>query len=195
MRRMSPGPQARPGQPRVASQRSAAQPAGADATEAGERSFAPRNAELFLASMADDGSCTAVPPALKVILGRQGASGLWEEPGRDTLDVTVEALAALLHYNVRASHPVHGAQVKKAIVALLEAVAAADDDVAPVALALGLAWLLSTGRRTRRAIEDLAKRRPGLESLTTAFESERKARSHVDRAWAARRAVASSTVP
>jgi len=190
MRRISLGAQAPSAQSRVTSQPVAALPSRPNATEAGARSFAPLNAGLC--SMAD-GSSTAVPPPLKVILGRQGASGLWEEAGRDTLDVTVEALAALLHFNVRASHPVHGGQVKKAIFALLEAVAAADADVAPVALALGLAWLLSTGRRSRRAIEDLAKSRRGLESLTTALDSEGEARSHVDRAWAARRAAPSST--
>lgn len=95
-------------------------------------------------------------PALE-LLSRQAASGLWEEPGRDPAAVTVDALLALLRLGLSTSHPVHGAQLKKAVDALLARLGAATVEPHVRELALGVAWLLASGRRTRSAIEDAAR--------------------------------------
>src|SRR5262249_38049916 len=61
------------------------------------------------------------------ILARQGASGLWDAPGESTpLRATLDALLSLLRANVTTAHPVHGAQIKKAISALLSALDVVD---------------------------------------------------------------------
>jgi Ca-activated chloride channel family protein len=89
------------------------------------------------------------------VLGRQAASGLWEEPGKDAIEVTASALVALLRLGVTGAHPVYGAQVKKAVEAVLERLAATPQLDARVAqLALGVAWLMATGRRTKKQVED-----------------------------------------
>jgi hypothetical protein len=46
-------------------------------------------------------------------------------------------------------------------------------------LALGVAWLVSSGRRTRQAIEEAVERRGP--SLAAALGSEPAVRTHVDR--------------
>src|SRR5262249_41585309 len=43
------------------------------------------------------------------VLGRQAASGLWEEPGKDALLVTASALVTLLRLGVTGAHSVYGA--------------------------------------------------------------------------------------
>src|SRR5205085_2446500 len=49
------------------------------------------------------------------LLSTQAASGLWEEAGKDPIESTATTLVALLRLGVTAAHPVHGAQVKKAV--------------------------------------------------------------------------------
>ena len=123
----------------------------------------------------------AVDP-VTALFERQAASGLWEEPGRDPIDVTVDALLALVRLGVSASHPVHGAQTKKAVDALLEALSHAPNlDPKLAELALAAAWLLSTGRRTRVAIKDAAAHRPGLEGLAAVLGRDEDVRAHVER--------------
>lgn len=91
------------------------------------------------------------------ILGRQAASGLWEEPGKDPIEATAAALVALLRLGLTSAHPIHGAQIKKAIEAVLERFAAAPPkDARIVQLVLGVAWLVASGRRTRGQIEAVA---------------------------------------
>jgi Ca-activated chloride channel family protein len=86
---------------------------------------------------------------------------LWDESDATADDelrrvrATARALLELLDLGVTSTHALHGGQVKKAIEALLPlipSVAARDPKVAE--LALGAAWLSSSGRRTRRQIED-----------------------------------------
>ena len=98
---------------------------------------------------------------LTALLSRQLASGLWDERDSTADDevrrarATARALLDLADLGVTSSHALHGAQVKKAIEALLALapqVAQRDHKVAE--LALGVAWLVSSGRRTRRQIED-----------------------------------------
>jgi len=110
------------------------------------------------------------------LLGRQAASGLWEEPGKDAVEVTATALVALLRLGVTGAHAVYGAQVKKAVEALLERLAAAPNVDARIAqLAFGIAWLVASGRRTKKEIEDAGASR-GL-----SFADETSVRAEVER--------------
>ena len=88
-----------------------------------------------------------------VLLGRQGAGGLWDGP--DPVLATARALLELFDLGITATHAVHGALVKKAIEAVLAAPPSASR-----ALALGVAWLLASGRRTRDAIALAAQAHP-----------------------------------
>jgi Ca-activated chloride channel family protein len=118
------------------------------------------------------------------ILERQAASGMWEEPGEDAIEVTTRALVALVRLGVSSSHPIHGAQTKKAVGALLAAIAAAPALAPKLAeVALGALWLLSTGRRTRTAIRDLVGARRGLEALSALLghDDDDDVRAHVER--------------
>jgi len=115
------------------------------------------------------------------LLSRQAASGLWEEDGRDPIEATALALLALLRLGLSTSHPVHGAQLKKAVEALLAHLASASSGARVRELALGVAWLLASGRRTRRTIED-ATRGGGndLAALAATFGDEPAVRARVD---------------
>ena len=117
------------------------------------------------------------------ILERQSASGMWEERGRDPIEVTVEVLLILVRLGVSSTHSVHGAQTTKAIAALLDAIEAAPALDAKVAeLALAALWLLATGRRTRLAIKEVASHRTGLEALTALLgHDDDGVRAHVER--------------
>ena len=115
------------------------------------------------------------------LLERQSASGLWEEEGRDPVEATALALLALLRYGLTTAHPVHGAQLRKAVNALLERLVTTSPPARIRELALGVAWLLASGRRTRRAIED-ATRGGGsdLAALAATFGDEPAVRARVD---------------
>ena len=92
------------------------------------------------------------------ILERQLASGLWDSEGKDSADVrlvrgTTRSLLALYKAGVTTSHPVHGAQVRKAIDALLPLVREVADAAPDLAeLTLAVAWVMASGSRTRQAI-------------------------------------------
>jgi Ca-activated chloride channel family protein len=116
------------------------------------------------------------------LLGRQAASGLWEEAGKDPVATTAAALVALLRLGVTTDHAVHGALVKKAIEALVEWVTAhPQTDLKSLELALGVAWLLTSGRRTRKSIEERAKAHGALATLGQTFGNEPAVRAHVDK--------------
>jgi len=116
------------------------------------------------------------------ILAQQSASGLWETTGRDPILVTIDALLVLVRAGVTTAHAVHGAQTKKAVDALLDALAAEGAvDPKTIELALGVAWLLSTGRRTRTAIRDAAQRIEGASTLATLLGRDDEVRAHVER--------------
>jgi Ca-activated chloride channel homolog len=96
------------------------------------------------------------------LLSRQLASGMWDDPeATASADVvlvraTANALVELFRQGVTTTHAVYGAQVKKAVEALVPravAVAAAEPRLAELALAI--AWLTAAGPRTRGAIERL----------------------------------------
>ena len=120
---------------------------------------------------------------ITALLEQQSASGMWESPGRDPIEVTVEVLLILVRLGVSSTHLVHGAQATKAVGALLAAIAAAPKLDAKLAeLALAALWLLSTGRRTRLAIKDAASHRVGLEALTALLgRDDDGVRAHVER--------------
>lgn len=97
---------------------------------------------------------------LGALFGRQLASGLWDDAslGADgdarRLRATVAVLRALLAQGVDTAHALYGAQVRKAleaVVAVVAAVGAREKELAE--RALGLAWLLATGARTKSAVE------------------------------------------
>ncbi len=115
------------------------------------------------------------------LLSRQRASGLWEEPGRDPSAATVDALLALLRLGLSTSHPVHGAQLKKAVDALLTYLATHAVEPRVRELALGVAWLLASGRRTRTQIEHAARvGGSDLAALAATFGNEPAVRARVD---------------
>ncbi|HSO39734.1 MAG TPA: VWA domain-containing protein, partial [Labilithrix sp.] len=97
---------------------------------------------------------------MQATLERQSASGLWEDERAGTLEATVHALVALVRLGLSTSHPVYGAQTRKAVEALLALVERSDAaDARLLELALAAMWLLATGRRTRTAVEEEAARR------------------------------------
>ena len=123
------------------------------------------------------------PPRDPVLdaLGRQSASGLWEEPGRDPIVSTLDALLSLVRLGLSTSHPVHGAQTKKAVDVLLDLIIRTPAlDARLAELALAASWLLATGRRTRRTLEEEASAR-GLHGLARSFRAGDDLRAHVER--------------
>jgi len=87
------------------------------------------------------------------ILQAQLASGLWGPADARDAVLAAETAAAmwkLLDAGVRATHPVHGALVKKAVRAALALARRVKGDAAE--LLRSLAWLLSEGKRDRAAI-------------------------------------------
>ena len=112
------------------------------------------------------------------ILSRQGASGLWEDVRRDPIELTVEAMLALVRLGLSSRHMIHGAQIKKAVDALLARIAAnRGTDVRLREIALGVCWLLASGPRTRGEIELAAKG----SALAVAFGNEPAVRAHVEK--------------
>ncbi|MBX3186919.1 MAG: VWA domain-containing protein [Labilithrix sp.] len=119
---------------------------------------------------------TPIDPAV-AILERQSASGLWS----DEVDATIEALLALFREGLSTAHAVHGAQIRKGVEALVAAIEARPIDVKIAERGLAVAWLLATGRRTKAAIEEAARRRADLGALSAAFSSS-TSRAAVERA-------------
>jgi Ca-activated chloride channel family protein len=86
-----------------------------------------------------------------------------------------------LRLGLSTSHPVHGGQLRKAVDALLEHVEAARVEPRLLELALGIAWLLASGRRTRERIENRTNGSADLSALASALGDEPAVRAHVDR--------------
>ena len=120
----------------------------------------------------------APPPSDPVvaILARQTASGLWEAAGKSSVEATVAALLSLLRLDVSAAHPVFGAQIKKAVDALLALLAGGAATPTARDAAFGLAWLLASGRRTRQVVESAAK----TAGASLVFGDERALRARVE---------------
>jgi Ca-activated chloride channel family protein len=163
--------------------RAMAMPLGAPRPAAGMAPPAPIGA----GRSATVDACAAAPPPpsskphadpVLAILSRQSASGLWEEGHRDPIELTVQAMLALVRLGLSSRHMIHGAQIKKAVDALLVRLAAnRATDVRLREIALGVAWLLASGPRTRTEIEAAAKG----SALAVTFGNEPAVRAHVER--------------
>ncbi|HYO72639.1 MAG TPA: VIT domain-containing protein [Archangium sp.] len=116
------------------------------------------------------------------LLGKQLASGLWAGTGAGAEPVrqaraTALALLELLRQGITSSHALHGAQVKKAVEALLALVPQLGGAPDVAELALGVAWLVAAGPRTRGRIAQAAQPIAGLSSR---LQNEVTLRQHVD---------------
>ncbi len=116
------------------------------------------------------------------LLEKQLASGLWAGTGTGPEPVrqaraTALALLELLRQGITSSHALHGAQVKKAVEALLALVPELGGAPEVAELALGVAWLVAAGPRTRGRIAQAAQPITGLSSR---LENEVALRQHVD---------------
>ncbi|ATB35570.1 hypothetical protein CYFUS_000983 [Cystobacter fuscus] len=126
-----------------------------------------------------DGASREAPVEL---LGQQLASGLWAGTGPGSEPVrqaraTALALLELLRQGITSGHALHGSQVKKAVEALLALLPSLGEATEVAELALGVAWLVSAGPRTRGRISQAA--RP-LAELSARLADEGKLRQHVD---------------
>lgn len=121
-------------------------------------------------------------PAVTV-LARQQASGLWQEGGEDELRsalATARALLELLRLGVTTSHPLHGPQVRKALSALLGLLPRlARQSMEAAELAVGAAWLVATGPRSRAEVEHALDREPALSALRSGLSDEAALRTRV----------------
>ncbi|WP_225408373.1 VIT domain-containing protein [Stigmatella hybrida] len=122
------------------------------------------------------------PEDVTTLLSRQLASGLWDGAGPGTeaerqARATALALLELLRQGITSQHPLHGAQVKKAVEALLQLTPGLGHAPAVVELALGVAWLVAAGPRTRGRIAQAAQ---PLAGLSTRMGDEAALRQHVD---------------
>jgi Ca-activated chloride channel family protein len=116
------------------------------------------------------------------LLSRQLASGLWAGTGSGPEPVrqaraTALALLELLRQGITSNHALHGAQVKKAVEALLSLAAGLTGAPEVAELALGVAWLVAAGPRTRNRIVQAAQ---PLAGLSACIGDEVKLRKHVD---------------
>jgi Ca-activated chloride channel family protein len=124
-----------------------------------------------------DQAVSGMPPAYAAdprvqLLEQQLASGLWDDPNSDDDEevrrarATARALLTLLQAGVTTHHPVYGAQIKKAVEALVQLAHQLVPHAAQVAeWALGAAWLVASGQRTRREIEAIIARHAVLSTL------------------------------
>jgi Ca-activated chloride channel family protein len=116
------------------------------------------------------------------LLEQQLASGLWAGTGTGAEPVrqaraTALALLELLRQGITSSHALHGAQVKKAVEALLALVPQLSGAPDVAELALGVAWLVAAGPRTRGKIAQAAQPIAG---LSARLQNEVALRQHVD---------------
>jgi Ca-activated chloride channel family protein len=133
---------------------------------------------LDVMAMEQERGITLAPPIPEApplegaaLLGRQDALGLWGSGDAATqLRASAEALAALAAQGITSEHELHGALVRKGILALLD-LAEQIDDPALREQALGAAWKAAAGRRTRAAVLDAARRLGG-EALVVAVRGE-----------------------
>jgi Ca-activated chloride channel family protein len=119
---------------------------------------------------------------ITALLSRQLASGLWAGTGSGPEPVrqaraTALALLELLREGITSNHPLHGAQVKKAVEALISLAAGLTGVPEVAELALGVSWLVAAGPRTRGRIAQAAQ---PLTGLSACIGDEVKLRQHVD---------------
>jgi Ca-activated chloride channel family protein len=130
--------------------------------------------------------CIQMPPEppqdpVTALLAKQLASGMWDEPAEAPVKATIRALLFLLKHDVTSAHPLHGAQVKKAVEALVARAVVSPDKAPDVcALALAVAWLISSGPRSRGTIANLVDTNAAFASLKGRLD-ETSLRADLDR--------------
>ncbi|MET0384477.1 MAG: VIT domain-containing protein [Polyangiales bacterium] len=124
------------------------------------------------------------------LLSKQLASGLWLDETTDhsrgsdgsddaLLRGTIHHLIELLRLGVDSGHVLYGALVRKTLTTLVPLAAArVSDHGALAAQALGLAWLMATGRRTRAEIRQVIAD-AGLRALEGQLADEAKLRAQL----------------
>ncbi len=139
----------------------------------------------FTDGMPDEPPSSSLADPVGAILARQLASGLWgggaegQAAWMSQLKTTAFALLELLDAGVTSSDPRHGAQIRKAISALLELAARGVDDPRWLELALGVAWLCATGPRTRGEVDRVLRAQSAV-SLPPRSAGEQAMRQHLD---------------
>ena len=151
--------------------------------EADARSYASRIVDLNR----DTAPPVAPQDPVVALLSRQLASGMWDEPQAAAPEdvrlvrATARALVELFRLGITTAHATYGAQVRKAVEALVEkAVAVAADAPRVAELALAIAWLTAAGPRTRGAIERLVQGTASLGGLSGRLD-EAALRADLDR--------------
>jgi Ca-activated chloride channel family protein len=123
--------------------------------------------------------------SLTDLMSRQLASGLWDDSTKEPqalrqLKATSKVLLTLLRDGVTTAHAIYGGQVRKAVEALVQLAASVGSrDTAAMELALSIAWLVSTGQRTRAIISQAAQ---GHATLLQRFQDEGALRTEVEQA-------------
>jgi Ca-activated chloride channel family protein len=146
--------------------------------------YALEEAEGFAMADGGGGPSGAAPTTVGALLGQQLASGLFGKPGADDaalLVSTARVLVMLVQLGLTTSHEVHGGQIRKAVDAFLvlaPTIAARDPKSKDLALGLAAAWLLASGRRTRKEVE-AAIAAAHLDDLSRKLD-EAAMRSHLD---------------
>ncbi len=154
-----------------------------DVTRTGDLGLAGAASELdMLGEVARSRPASAsADPALGATFARQLASGLWEgEGGGDVaaLMATARALARAFADGVDAAHAIYGAQVKKAIDAILALAPRLAGDASAeraVNAALLAAYLVASGRRQKESLRTLV--RGSFAAITAELDSPDAARA------------------
>lgn len=144
-----------------------------------------RKAERFEAELSASVEEESLDP-VQAILTRQLASGLWPHvtrSGDEGLVLgTAEALASLHELGVTTGHAIYGAQVKKAVEALVQLATRVTPSLAELAVAA--AWLAASGSRLRQGLEATIRQR-AWPDLTAAIGSEALVKQRVQSGLAA----------
>jgi Ca-activated chloride channel family protein len=112
--------------------------------------------------------------SLERTLESQRASGLWDATDM-TLAATVAALRVLVREGLTTSHAIYGANVKKAIDAVVSAAGRATISADERETALLLAYLVASGRKSRAAVLDAIRAHVPAAEARTADEAALRA--------------------
>ena len=153
---------------------------------AGDEEMQPARVPLAREAQDEAPAEVVVRDPVVALLGQQLASGLWAARGETKgmaaeLEATAVALLALMKEGVTSSHLLYGAAVKKAVEALLgiaSAVAKTEPRIAE--LALGVAFLVTGGSRTRGQISKLVAGEPAVHGLTTILKNDALLRTRME---------------
>lgn len=157
---MAPPPPPKGGAPQGEAMKKQKMAARDEACE--ERSVMSDSDDFAMLDVHDEPAPVEAAPVddLGAVFGRQLASGLWDDAalGADDdlrrLRATARVLRSLVERGVDTTHALYGVPLRKALEAVVAAAASlAAQDAALCERALGAAWLLAMGPRTRAAVE------------------------------------------